>query len=244
MISKTCLNDHIKLWTIGGCWYTTNPPDQILWKKLYSFIVISIGYILNPILMIASIYQVCDLSEMIEALLVMPSAIGGLKSWMLLRKRSSTERLMQLFDQMDAINNVADKYDDIIGKAVRRVKWLTRILGLGYGWSVLFICATPLLTEERRALMWNMWLPFGDYMQSSFVVYVFVLLYQAIMTMLWFPVMVPSDLYASTMYIMLSAHLEVLVSRFLALGHGKLRHRPKVDTELSNCIKMHGMCLE
>lgn len=232
-MSTAALKYHIQLWTIGGCWHRQNDDHQQPIVKSLKLIAMVTAYILNPILMSVKFFQVTQLNERIEVFLVMPSAIGGFKSWLLLRNRASIERLSQLLTQLDAQNCGTFQQQMAVAKAVRRVRWLTKMLAIGYGCSVLIICVAPLLAQER-VLMWQMWLPF-DYRQTSAATYGCVLVYQAIMTVFWFPVMVPADLYASTMYLMLTAHLDLLVGRFLTADD---------DNELRKCIDTHKLCIE
>lgn len=206
---------------------------------------------MNPILMTIKAIVSVQLSDRLEALLILPGANAGLKSWMLLRNKRQMNRLETILDQLDAYNERADQ-QLVIAASVRFANKLFKFTGSMYVCTVTFLTIAAFSSSEPVLLM-EIWLPF-DHKQSEWV-HLCVLVYQTIVTSYLGVVLLAGDLYSSVMYIMLTAHLEVLRKRLLNLGrHTRMVGRKRIDrnemnmdinnVELRKCIEIHRMCIE
>lgn len=192
-----------------------------------------------------------DLNEMLEVFLILPTGLGGVKAWLIIRDQRLMNELFQLMDELDS-HVIGDKYRLVIKEAVRRVQKLAWILGVGYFCSASGLCLAAILSKDR-VLVWTFWLPF-DYQQTK-IVYIIVLTYQVIVSYFMGLILLAVDVYSGTMYIMLSAHLDVLGMRLKELGHSTtdfpvlspannpvlLKANEKI---LGKCILTHILCLK
>lgn len=201
--------------------------------------------------MMIKLVLAADLNEMLEVFLILPTGLGGVKAWLIIRDQRLMHELFQLMDELDSYV-VGDKYRLVIKKAVKRVQLLARILGVGYFCSASALFLAALLSNDR-VLIWTFWLPF-DYQQTN-MVYLIVLTYQMFVSYYMGFILLAVDVYSGTMYIMLSAHLDVLGMRLKELGHstpeflmccpGNNSVLLKVnEKKLGKCILTHNLCVK
>lgn len=197
-----------------------------------------------------------QLTDRLEALLVFPGANAGFKSWLLLRNIKLMNRLEELLDRLDDLND-GDEQQLIIVASVRFANKLINFTGAMYVCTVTSMSIAAFSSSEP-VLMLKIWLPF-DHSQTE-MIHVCVLICQIIMTSYLGIVLLAGDLYSSVMYIILTAHLKVLRKRLINLGsrstaaagvrrNFRLRNNDEFNVAINNaelrkCIEIHCICIE
>lgn len=201
--------------------------------------------------MMINLVLAADLNEMLEVFLILPTGLGGVKAWLIIRDQRMMHELFHIMDALDSYV-LSDNYRLVIKQAVKRVQLLAWILGVGYFCSASGLCLAAILSNDR-VLVWTFWLPF-DYQQSK-IVYRMVLTYQVFVSYYMGFILLAVDVYSGTMYIMLSAHLDVLGMRLKDLGNSAPKFLIQCpvnnsvllktsEKKLGNCIFAHILCLK
>lgn len=202
--------------------------------------------------MMIKLVLAADLNEMLEVFLILPTGLGGFKAWLIIRDQRLIHELLQIMDELDACVVVSDEYCLVIKHAIKRGKMMAWILGVGYCCSSSALTLAALLSNDR-VLIWTFWLPF-DYQQTK-IVYQIVLTYQMFVSYYMVFIHLAVDAYSGTMYIMLSAHLDLLGMRLKRLGRSKTEssiYWPANNAALlkanedkfGKCILTHNLCIK
>lgn len=185
-------------------------------------------------------------NEMIDVLLILPTACAGMKGCFVIAKRSELRNLFVLMDRMDEVVKDSE-HKAVIETALRESITLVKVLSLFYYSTCVSSFMVPFLSEERR-LMWQSyyWVDF----KKNLGIYYFFLFFQFFASILVSFIYSSLDLYASALYKVLGAHIDILGMRLKMLGrhedtkHGLVDRQTIINMDLKECVVYHTMCIQ
>lgn len=237
---------HIITWKLLGFW----PPDHNpLWYKCYTFIIFLIPLISFPLLILANLFSVNNLNDVIETLL--PSStvvIATIKGTLLYRNRYKIKQLFAMLSDMDG-EIKSDEQKMIIKKCVQESQRLLKFVICVYYGGVTMAMVIAVIAKEK---MWPSWFPFNFEYRENLTMYYVVLLYQYISNMVHAVVDSTVDMYGSTFTKLLGCHLDVLGIKFTYLGNDNDDKKKDMDDKnmdkmyykkLCECVEYHTLCI-
>lgn len=244
MLSLKAMRYHIMVWKVCGLW--TLPGDP-LWYRIYSTVLYIIFYVLYPLCIALQILFVDNFGEMIDILLILPTACAGMKGYFVILKRCEVRNLFVLIDRMDMIVR-KEEHRQMIEKEIVESMLLVKVLSVFYYSTVVSSFMVAFLDEERR-FMWQSYYPF-DY-QHNLGIYYFFLIFQLVASFLVSFIYSSLDLYGSALYKVLGAHIDILGKKFKTLGRqeeGLDLPKHKLDElikeDVKECVIYHSLCIQ
>lgn len=109
---------HINVWKLCGLW---DLPGNPVWYTVYSTCLYVIFYIIYPGCIAAQAAFAASFDEIIDILLILPTACAGIKGYFVLRKRRELRELFALIDRMDEAHVHGTLQRQMIGQQVDKV---------------------------------------------------------------------------------------------------------------------------
>lgn len=251
-ITMQSMRYHIMVWTICGLW---NIPGDPVWYRIYKIFLTVIFYIVYPLLIAIQLMFTSTYNEMIDILLILPTACAGIKGSFVIMKRKKIKALFQLLDDMDQLID-SDEHRHILNEQLSGSILLVKILSCIYYSTVVSSFLVAFLAEERR-FIWQSYYPF-DY-QHNLGHYYFYLFFQFFSSFLVSFIFSSLDLYGSVLYKMLGGHIDILGDKVKHLGserslvklkaeHGadglsEAMKRKQYSADLKQCVLYHNYCI-
>lgn len=243
MASLNVMRYHVMVWKVCGLWKLPGDP---LWYRAYCTVLYTIFYVLYPLCIALQLMFTNSFDEMIDILLILPTACAGMKGCFVIAKRSELRQLFVLMEQMDDF--VKDpEHQQMVEMQIRESMTLVKVLSVFYYSTVVSSFMVAFLAEERR-FMWQSYYPF-DY-QHNLGIYYFFLLFQCVASFLVSFIYSSLDLYGSALYKVLGAHIDILGLKFKVLGKAKstwnnaLDHQKQIHMDVKECAIYHTMCIQ
>lgn len=238
------------VWKIFGLWsYSVSAENTPMWYPKYQIAVGILMHTFCPTIILLGL-MARNLSETFAIAQVLATSMAGFKAWLCLRQPHLTQQLFQLLDELDS-HHMQTKYEHVILRSNKIARQLTIFMGICYFCDATFFTANAYLQADKRALIYSMYVPF-EYHESTFR-YVAVLAYQTMMTYVVTILLLSTDMYSGSMYIVLAAHLKALEMRLQEIGNGNLddantklsrEQFQKNEMELMKCIQTHLLCIK
>lgn len=234
---------HIIVWKVCGLW---NIPGNPWWYRVYCVVLYTIFYILYPLCIALQIMFTNSFDEMIDILLILPTACAGMKGCFVIAKRSELRKLFALIERMDEMLKDPE-HQQMVEKQVRESLTLVKVLSVFYYSTVMSSFMVAFLSEERQ-FMWQSYYPF-DY-QHNLGIYYFFLFFQLGASFLVSFIYSSLDLYGSALYKVLGAHIDILGMKFKVLGRptgqfdSVVERQRRIDEDLKECAIYHTMCIQ
>lgn len=231
---------HVMVWKVCGLWTL---PGNPLWYRVYCIALYTIFYVLYPLCIGLALMFTENVNEMIDILLILPTACAGVKGCFVIAKRRELRKLFVLMDRMDEMVKKCE-YVDLIEKALGESLTLVKVLSLFYYSTCVSSFIVPILVEERR-LIWPSYY-FVDY-TNNVGAYYFFLFFQWFSSFLVSFIYSSLDLYAAALYKMLGAHIDILGMRLRAIGRlegGPKKCVKRIEMNLKECAVYHTMCIQ
>lgn len=231
------------VWKVCGLWTL---PGNPWWYRLYCTVLYTIFYVLYPLCIALQLMFVNSFDEMIDILLILPTACAGMKGCFVMAKRSELRKLFVLMERMDEVVRYPE-HQRLIEKEIRDSLTLVKVLSVFYYSTCVSSFMVPFLAEERR-FMWQSYYPF-DY-QHNLGIYYFLLFFQLVASFLVSFIYSSLDLYGSALYKVLGGHIDVLGLKLKMLGRpvGKFNsveeRQRRIDVDLKECAVYHNMCIQ
>lgn len=128
MLSTQAMGNHVFVWKICGLW---SYAEQSRLYKVYKMFCWIIFYFMPPFLMSAKIPNAENVFEIIDIIFFLPTALGGLKGYLIINSRKRVSKLFKALDELDESNLLNDEYKQVIKETtinIRRLAWLPRML--------------------------------------------------------------------------------------------------------------------
>lgn len=252
--SQKLMNHHFISWKVVGLWPSTNERSQLY--TAYSALITALFYIIFPLSMFLKLFFSNDIFEIVDIILFLPTAMAGLKAYLIVRKRSD---ILDLFEMMGKLDKQIDDGHNEFGRHTihRRIRQSQRII---YTLACLYYTSTlcdylSALMNSERILVWVSWYPFDP--TARLEVYHGLLIYQFVATFYLATIIQSIDVFGGSIYCILGGHLEVLGARMEALGRRRqdiVRKWPpqrqsvqdqlkECESMLSDCIDVHHLCV-
>lgn len=249
---------HIVVWKICGLW---DLPGHPVWYTVYSGLIYIVFYFLYPLCIALQLLFTASFDEMIDILLILPTALAGVKGFFVILKRRQLRALFALIGRMDAQHVHGTEHAHMVDVQVRGSRLLVQVLSAFYYSTVVASFMVAYLSEERR-FMWQSYYPFNY--QQNLGVYYFFLLFQLTASFLVSFIYSSLDLYGSALYRVLGAHIDILAQRMEALGgrtlqsevvaieqfgDGAKERKSRVARDVGReaiaaCADYHSMCIQ
>lgn len=234
------LGNHIKAFKCGGIWTWPNQPR---WYHTYAIVLCTLAYVIYPSLMIVNILVSENIYELIEAMFFLPTALIGIKLYILYRNKPKVIELCALIRRMESVAG-ANEAEQRLLRVVSQQPTSRCFFSL---WVVYILTSVWSYIEAqmdgtKRRLMWPMWLPF-DLQTCPAAFHQIALNYQAMVTVNDCLMHSALDTFAVAMFNAVGAYLDVLGVRLERIGGGA-KNRRKSEVQLRNCIRLHYQCLE
>lgn len=236
---------HIMVWKVCGLWTLPGNPR---WYRVYCTVLYTVFYVLYP-MCIALQLLFSSFDEMIDILLILPTACAGMKGCFVIAKRRELRKLFALIEQMDE-HVQAPEHRRMVAQVIGEAMTLVKVLSVFYYSTVVSSFMVAFLADERR-FMWQSYYPF-DY-QHHLGVYYFFLFFQLVASFLVSFIYSSLDLYGSALYKVLGAHIDILGLKFRRLGKpddggavgDRLMDRERrIAIDLKDCVVYHTMCIQ
>lgn len=255
-LSMQALRYHIFVWKFCGLW---DLPGRPVWYTVWSACICAIFYVIYPACIAVQIMFTVRFGEMIDILLILPTACAGIKGFFVVLKRRKLRQLFALLQRMDDEHVGSDAgRQAVVQLEVDGALLLVRVLSVFYYSTVVASFMVAFLSPERR-FMWQSWYPF-DYEHNAAVYYA-LLVFQLVASFLVSFIYSSLDLYGSALYRVLGAHVDVLRQRLEVLGRTDEEGREawttqrsgdavagakvcNIGRELASCVDYHNMCIQ
>lgn len=231
---------HIQVWKITGTWWFGS--QEASWFKFYRVFILGGIYVLYPFMVLMRLTQSSEVSDIGEILYLMPTAMVGIKTWVLIRNKPQILELFKLMDRLDArIDCTA--HSNIVDSSIKEISSVFRLLSCQYYGAVLMALAAALNSDDRQLLMKAFWSPV-DYHQHLGAYYCIVG-YQTLSHIFDCLIDTSLDSFAGTLYIILASHLDVLGIRLGSLGFADQTNdiQQSCEKKLKECITTHYLCV-
>lgn len=244
---------HIIVWTVCGLWNIAGDP---LWYRIYKFFLTLIFYFLYPLCIAIQLMFTESFNEMIDILLILPTACAGVKGFFVILKRKKIKALFRLMEDMDQLID-SDEHRHVLDVQLNGSILLVKILSCIYYSTVVSSFLVAFLAEERR-FIWQSYYPFDH--QHNLGIYYFFLLFQLMASFLVSFIYSSLDVYGSALYKMLGAHIDILGDKLRHLGTIKSLAKvqaaygavelseamksAKYASDLKQCVLYHNYCIQ
>lgn len=251
-ITIQAMRYHIMVWTVCGLW---DIPGNPMWYRIYKAFLTVIFYVMYPLFIAIQLLFTANFNEMIDILLILPTACAGIKGSFVIIKRKQIKALLQLLDDMDQLID-SDDHRRILNEQLSGSMLLVKILSCIYYSTVVSSFLVAFLAEERR-FIWQSYYPF-DY-QHNLGHYYFFLFFQFGASFLVSFIFSSLDLYGSALYKMLGGHIDILGDKVKQLGTVKslaklIAEQGAVElndammsqqfaADLKHCVVYHNYCI-
>lgn len=234
MASMDIMHYHVLVWKITGTWWYGSA--EAWWFKFYRLLILAGIYVLYPFMVLMLLTESPDVSDIGAILYLMPTAMVGVKTWVLIRNKSDLLELFSLMGQLDKRIR-SDEHHRIVGRSIVQMGKVFRLLSCQYYGAVMLALLAALTSTDRQLLMKAFWSPV-DYHQHIGAYYIIVG-YQTLAHIFDCLIDTSLDSFAGTLYSVLASHLDVLGIRLKSLGCDGQNG----ESELNECIDTHHMCL-
>lgn len=247
------MNHHVTSWKLVGLWHWNGQPR---FYPYYTVVVSLLFCILFPLAMAMELIFADDISEIINIIMFLPTALGGLKAFLIIRKRPVILEMFDLLQELDEQQLRTEPYRNLVRLGIEHSRRFIRVLIVVYFTSGISDYISPLLKTER-VLMWTAWYPFDT--TARLAVYHSVLLYQFVATLYTATIIQSTDVFGGSIYCVVGAHLDVLGERIKGLGTKRTdlfnfstqrmkraepnQLRLEAETELKDCVRTHKLCV-
>lgn len=190
-----------------------------------------------PFLMSAKIPIAESVFQIIDIIFFLPTALGGLKGYLVIKNRQRIFNLFKALDELDEANLLNDEYKQVILKTtvnIRRLAWLPRMLYCSTATVMGFV---PLFDSEPT-LIWQIWFPF-DY-ETNVYIYRTLHIFQWVATIYFATLNTSLDIFGGNCYSLIAGHLKILGLRLSRLGETIELPKKKPlanETQKSNALK-------
>lgn len=244
------MNFHLMAWKICGLWHR---PKQPRWYFYYAVFVSTIIYIIFPINVAFQLLYATSLKQMIEILLILPTAMVGVKAVLIIINQPKLLNIFDILEQMD-VSVQTKEHENIVKEQLKGSRILLGLLSMEYCMSVSANILLALFAQER-IFMWaqRTWYPF-DY-QHNLAIYYGLLFYQFVSSSFIAFTSLSMDVYGLALYKLLGAHIDILGLKLNMIGKSDNKDnsnklvRPKqwfkdCEQELTQCINYHNLCIK
>lgn len=254
------MNHHVITWKLVGLWYWKEQPR---FYTIYTIFATIFFYILFPLLMFLKLFFSNNMFEIVDIILFLPTAMGGTKAFLIVRKRIEILEVLEMMKKLDEqITN--EMFRRKIQLRIRQSQRFIYVLCFVYYTSTVCDYLSALM-NSKRILVWVSWYPFDA--TASLEVYHGILIYQLVATLYMATIIQSIDVFGGSIYCILGGHLEVLSDRMLSLGKrkealefrllgidgkhqngdGRKRIRQNLkecESMLNDCINIHHLCVK
>lgn len=255
-VSMLAMRYHIFVWKVIGAW---DLPGRPKWYTVWCGLVYAIFFIFYPGCMLVQMKFVATLGEMIDILLIVPSAAAGVKGFFVILQRHRLRRVFDQLQRMDEEHLRTDAHRQLIMRQVRGSMSLVKFMSAFYYSTAVAGLGMAVMSPVRR-LLYQSWYPI-DYRSSTAAYYTW-LMFQWVCSFIVSFAYSSLDIYGPAMYKVLGAHLEVLRERLNAIGDTKFTNRKNSDgkdvrtwshksfrdgadrKEMASCVDYHNMCIK
>lgn len=246
------MGNHVFVWKICGLWSYSEQSRLYTVYKMFCWIIF---YFMPPFLMSAKVPLAENVFQIIDIIFFLPTALGGLKGYLIIKNRQRIFNLFKALDELDEANLLNEEYKQVIKKTtinIRRLAWLPRMLYCSTATVMGFV---PLF-DSKPTLIWQIWFPF-DY-ESNVYVYRTLHLFQWVATIYFATLNTSLDIFGGNCYSLIAGHLKILGLRLSRLGETNelIKKQPfrnaamksnalnENEGELIKCIKSHLLILK
>lgn len=246
------MNFHRLAWKICGLWYGTNPS---YWYIAYATCMATAFYIVFPLFIAFQLFFANSLKEIIEILLILPTAMVGIKAILIHINRRKLLCVFDVLEQMDKFVIKSSAHCAIVHEQLKGSRLLVFLLSAEYYTSVLSQFCLAVMAHERL-FMWAMpsWHPF-DYQHNAWIYYA-LLSYQMLASSFIAFTSSSMDVYGLALYKVLGAHVDILGLKLKNLGKPRLAQdkgdglaasilldKQSSERDLYECIDYHNLCI-